>query len=173
MPHDVHVPFDLGVSGKADLVPAQKSLAAVQDDFGYAAYGMAVGDLAAELQQLGAGDGLTGMMAGAVAAAARHGGGASLGAFIADTLLAQRLGWAQVLRRMSRRLALRCAPSRRSCGPRGGDRGRTALVGEAMLASDAVGGMSDRALRRLFDRLVSLGAVRDLSGRPTFRIYGL
>lgn len=54
-------------------------------------------------------------------------------------------------------------------------------VVEMLLADDAVtpaaaasrAGLSDRAARRLFDRLVMLGAVRELSGRDTFRIYGL
>lgn len=47
------------------------------------------------------------------------------------------------------------------------------LSDDAIVASENIAGMSDRGLRRLFDRLVELGAVRELSGRPTFRIYGL
>lgn len=33
--------------------------------------------------------------------------------------------------------------------------------------------ISERGLRRLFDRLIELDAVRELTGRTTFRIYGL
>ena len=50
---------------------------------------------------------------------------------------------------------------------------------EALLADDAVSaaaplpGLSDRARRRLFERLVSLSAARELTSRPTFRLYGL
>jgi hypothetical protein len=47
------------------------------------------------------------------------------------------------------------------------------LSDDAIVASERIAGMSDRGLRRLFDRLLELGAVRELSGRPTFRIYGL
>lgn len=41
------------------------------------------------------------------------------------------------------------------------------------LAPSALNFMSDRAARRLCDRLVDLGAVRELTGRDTFRLYGL
>lgn len=41
------------------------------------------------------------------------------------------------------------------------------------LAPGALSFMSDRAARRLCERLVELGAVRELTGRETFRLYGL
>jgi hypothetical protein len=47
------------------------------------------------------------------------------------------------------------------------------LADDAVSASAPILGLSDRARRRLFERLASLGAARELSGRPTFRLYGL
>ena len=52
-------------------------------------------------------------------------------------------------------------------------------VVKLLLSDDVVPGswsnakLSARGARRLFDRLGELGAVRELSGRPTFRLYGL
>lgn len=52
-------------------------------------------------------------------------------------------------------------------------------VVKLLLSDDAVPGswssskLSARGTRRLFDRLGELGAVRELSGRSTFRLYGL
>jgi hypothetical protein len=46
-----------------------------------------------------------------------------------------------------------------------------------LLSEDAqpatAGKASDRSSRRLFERLVALGAARELTGRSTFRLYGL
>lgn len=47
------------------------------------------------------------------------------------------------------------------------------LTRDAVAASALVPILSDRAARRLCDRLVALGAVHELTGRDTFRLYGL
>jgi hypothetical protein len=55
----------------------------------------------------------------------------------------------------------------------------SAEVVELLLEDDALPGswssrkLSARGARRLFERLQDLGAVREFSGRPTFRLYGL
>lgn len=74
---------------------------------------------------------------------------------------------------LARRTAvlIEAAPSLRA-------KGATAVV-NALLDDDAIapgaciGGMSDRGMRRLCDRLVTLGVARELTGRHVFRLYGL
>ena len=51
---------------------------------------------------------------------------------------------------------------------------RALLDEDCLAASSQMGGqLSERGARRLFDRLVALGAIRELTGRATFRLYGL
>ncbi|MDZ4394074.1 DUF1403 family protein [Cypionkella sp.] len=57
---------------------------------------------------------------------------------------------------------------------KGADRAVDLFLTRDVLAPGAlVGFMSDRAARRLCDRLVDLGAVRELTGRDSFRLYGV
>ncbi|MDN5926485.1 MAG: DUF1403 family protein [Hyphomicrobiales bacterium] len=209
----------------AEELLTEKNLAAVAEAFGYARDDAAVGELADELRRLAAGAGAVEQLTGAFLAADRHGFRGAFGCWLADALLAQRLGWAHAVPLLGAEAALsaHAASRRRDIEPRtlaseiqvdrakgllaaqaraalraidlSAELGRRAekllavapklrakgadtvvqklLSGDAMVASDPVAGMSDRGLRRLFDRLVDLGAVRELSGRPTFRIYGL
>ncbi|MER8802281.1 DUF1403 family protein [Mesorhizobium sp. M0998] len=212
----------------AELLTEQ-NLAAALEEFGFFARdGEALGDLADELRQLGASVGTLDMLTGAFASAGRHGFGRYLGSWLADALLAQRLGWPHAVPLLGAQPgsggSLRGVPPKttslteRDQAP-GGERVQSLLVAQAraalraidlsaelgrraerlsaiapklrakgadlvvdrLLNDDALVAsrgdtstvMSDRGLRRLFDRLVDLGAVRELSGRSTFRIYGL
>jgi len=48
------------------------------------------------------------------------------------------------------------------------------LDDDSLSASSKIGGqLSERGARRLFDWLLALGAIRELTGRATFRLYGL
>ena len=49
----------------------------------------------------------------------------------------------------------------------------TDALSPAIALTDPSVGMSDRAARRFCDRLVDLGVVRELTGRDTFRMYGV
>lgn len=56
---------------------------------------------------------------------------------------------------------------------RGAARAVDLFLARDALAPSALDFMSDRAARRLCDRLVELGALRELTGRDTFRLYGV
>ncbi|MBM2712840.1 DUF1403 family protein [Mesorhizobium caraganae] len=210
----------------------EKNLAAVLEEFGYAPDKPLVSGLADDLRQVGAGAGMVAMLTGTFMAAERHGFGRAVGAWLADALLAQRLGWTHAVPLLGAEAALgtsarpgRSAASSVATGIEtdperakslfaaqalaaqaraalraidlSADLGRRAekllavapklrakgadTIVDRLLSEDAIMasradrniGMSDRGLRRLFDRLVELGAVRELSGRSTFRIFGL
>ncbi|TIN20977.1 MAG: DUF1403 family protein [Mesorhizobium sp.] len=203
----------------------EASIGSVLEDLGLARNDESPSDLTDDLRQLAASDGTVGTITGAIAIAERHGFGRVLGAWLADALLAQRLGWTHAVPLLGGEIALgKSARPRRSAvsfvatgietdperakillaaqaraalraidlftelerraekllgvAPKLRAKAADAVVerllaDDAIVASEKIAGMSDRGLRRLFDRLVELGAVRELSGRPTFRIYGL
>lgn len=204
----------------AERLSDEAAISATLDELGLARDATVAGDLAAELRRLARAESPTGALAGAFAAAERYGLGPVAGAWFADALLGQRLGWTHALpllggepggaraARSSRlagsietgpervkallaaqaRAALRAIDlsaeiERRAArlvavAPRLRAKGADVVVerllsADAVSASERIAGMSDRALRRLFDRLVALGTVRELTGRPAFRIYGL
>ena len=209
----------------AEKLLTEAVLASVLGEVGLASDDEAASDLAADLRALSGTQGGITMLSGAFAIAGRHGFGRNLGAWFADALIAQRLGWRHALPVLGAQ-AGSVGSLRRVRPPMGGGSERGAMVDaerlhllgaqaraalwaidlsaelgrraerliavapklrangsdlvvekllshDALVASQPVVGMSDRGLRRLFDRLVDLGAVRELSGRTAFRIYGL
>ncbi len=209
----------------AENLLTEDSIGAVLDDLGLRRDDDAVSDLADDLRQLSAGIGMVGMLTGAFAAAERYGFARAFGCWLADALLAQRLGWAHAVpllgaeaslgasarprrwaassvatsietdperaknllaaqaRAALRAIDLSAELERRAdrllaVAPKLRAKAADAVVDkllsdDAIVASEKIAGMSDRGLRRLFDRLVEFGAVRELSGRTAFRIYGL
>lgn len=203
----------------------EASIGVVLDEFGFARADDELADLADALRQLSSSRGVAGMLTGALASAERLGYGRSLGVWLADAVLAQRLGWTHAVPLLGTEAAVGTSAGLRRSAPgsaassietdpesvksliaaqaraalraidlaaeieRRADRllavapklrakGADAVVdkllaNDAIVASEKIAGMSDRGLRRLFDRLVELDAVRELSGRPTFRMYGL
>lgn len=91
----------------------------------------------------------------------------------------------EIVIRLARDLARR-AEALRSVAPKLRAKGSDAAV-KLFLTEDAVApasmlsprirgtsiAMTDRAARRFCDRLVELGVARELTGRPTFRLYGI
>jgi hypothetical protein len=204
---------------------SEKNLAAVLGEFGHAPDDEAVGDLADDLRQFGGRAGTVRMLAGAFTTAEQHGFGRAVGPWLADCLVAQRLGWSHAVPLLGTEAVPGAGTGRPrrakapvpAPGPAGAERAKNLLAAQAraalraidlsaelerraqkllavapklrakasdavvvrllsedaVMASDKIAGMSDRALRRLFDRLGELGAVRELSGRSTFRMYGL
>ncbi len=209
----------------AEKLLTEASIGAVLDDLGLRRDDEVVSDLADDLRQLPAGIGMVGMLTGTITAAERYGFARAFGCWLADAVLAQRLGWTHAVPLLGTEAALatsarprRSAPSsvatsietdpesvksllaaqaravlraidlaaeleRRAhrllaVAPKLRAKAADAVVdkllsNDAIVASEKIAGMSDRGLRRLFDRLVELDAVRELSGRPTFRMYGL
>lgn len=83
---------------------------------------------------------------------------------------AQAADLAAELSRRAQKLA-EAAPKLRAKGA--GAALQAILDEDSLSAATRLTGLSERGARRLFERLVALGAVRELTGRATFRLYGI
>jgi Protein of unknown function (DUF1403) len=83
---------------------------------------------------------------------------------------AQACDLAAELRRRAQKLA-EAAPKLRAKGAKAAL--QALLDQDSLAAATPIAGLSERGTRRLFERLAALGAIRELTGRATFRLYGL
>jgi len=74
------------------------------------------------------------------------------------------------LRRRAQKLA-EAAPKLRAKGAKAAL--QALLDQDSLAAATPIAGLSERGTRRLLLRLAALGAIRELTGRATFRLYGL
>lgn len=81
----------------AENLLTDAAIGAVLDDLGLRRDDDPVSDLVDDLRQLSAGIGMVGMLTGAFTAAERFGFARAFGCWLADALLAQRLGWAHAV----------------------------------------------------------------------------
>jgi hypothetical protein len=100
-------------------------------------------------------------------------GEAGWGKLVAISYARAALGALDLAQDLSRRAA-RLADASPKLRAKGKGRALETLLGDdAVSAAAPIAGLSDRARRRLFERLVTLGAARELTGRAAFRLYGL
>lgn len=100
-------------------------------------------------------------------------GEAGWGKLVAISYARASLGALDLAQDLARRAArlMDAAPKLRA---KGKGRALDALLDDdAVSAAAPIATLSDRARRRLFERLVTLGAARELTGRAAFRLYGL
>src|SRR5690606_18226084 len=84
--------YTLSLHDALPILLTGKNLGAVPEEFGHASDGEAINELLGELHRLSAG-GMVEMVTGAFTAAEQYGVGRAVGAWLADALVAQRLGW--------------------------------------------------------------------------------
>lgn len=96
----------------AEKLLTEASIGAVLDDLGLRRDDDAVSDLADDLRQLSAVIGMVGMLTGAFTAAERYGFAPAFACWLADALLAQRLGWAHAVPLLGAEAALGTSPRR-------------------------------------------------------------
>lgn len=97
-------------------------------------------------------------------------GGAKICALAYGAAAHDALAVAEDLSRSAGRM-LAAAPQLRAKGKSGAI--AALLNDDCRPAAATLPNLSERARRRLFDRLVGLGALRELTGRAAFRLYGL
>ncbi|WP_348631183.1 DUF1403 family protein [Mesorhizobium sp. WSM3224] len=176
----------MAATGRAAARRQRRSAPKIVDQLGFQWDGAALADLCTEIENVARSPRPAPFAAAAIAAyvVALRPDAELFAWWLADLVLAQSLRWpgplpllmaqacrlaAELSRRAEKLLAV--APKLRAKGA--GDVIFLLLNEDAVSGSLTTRNLSRFAARRLFDRLQRLDAVRELSGRPSFRLFGL